>query len=133
MHTKPAGCLSGPDRFFAVIAAAVAGIVLAACSAAPSQETAGMVIRDHFEARRYRIVDLELGQISPVPLNRMTYMGTPGHIVEVRRISLEVLKDIGEYRKGRTLTFTNAAITIREKVDKKGPWTVADISGIPVP
>lgn len=92
-----------------------------------------MVIRDHFEARRYRVVDLQLGEISPVPLNRMTYMGTAGHIVEVRRITLEALKDIGEYRKGQTLTFAHAAIIIREKVDSKGEWTVVDISGIPVP
>ncbi|HYQ47626.1 MAG TPA: hypothetical protein VEP69_01045 [Thermodesulfovibrionales bacterium] len=133
MHTKPAGCFCGPDRFLAVIAAAAAGFLLAACSAAPSRETAARVIRDHFEGRRYRVMDLQLGKISSVPLNRMTYMGTPGNSIEIKRIVLEVLKDTGEYRRGQILTFADAVITIREKVDKKDQWSVVDVSGIPVP
>ena len=52
---------------------------------------------------------------------------------EIKRIVLEVLKDTGEYRRGQILTFTDAVIIIREKVDKKGQWSVMDVSGIPVP
>ncbi len=60
-------------------------------------------------------------------------MGTAGHIVEVRKITLQISEDIGEYRKGEFLTFTNGLVSIREKVDAKNQWIVVNISGIRVP
>ncbi len=60
-------------------------------------------------------------------------MGTQGHVVEIQQITLEVREDSREYKKGEKLVFTHAEIRIREKVDKKGEWTVVNSSGIPVP
>jgi hypothetical protein len=108
-------------------------ISLSSCTTAPSEETVSAVIRDHFEERGYRVVDLRIGGISPVPLSRKTYMGTEGHVVEIRRMDLEVLKDNRGHKKGERLVFTDASIQIREKADKKGGWIVGNISGIPVP
>jgi hypothetical protein len=68
-----------------------------------------------------------------MPLSQKTYMGTQGHIVEIMRITLEVREDNREYRKGEKLSFINASIRIREKIDKKGGWIVVNISGIQVP
>jgi len=106
---------------------------LFACSVAPSQETVSAVIKTYFEDRQYRVVELQLDAISSVPLNQKTYMGTQGHVVDIRQMTLEVLADNREYRKGEKLTFTHASIRIREKVDKKGEWIIANISGIQVP
>jgi hypothetical protein len=106
---------------------------LFACSVAPSQESVSAVIRTYFEERQYRVAELQLGTISSVPLNQKTYMGTQGHIVEIKQITLEVLEDRREYKKGERLIFTEAAIRIREKVDKKGEWIVMNMEGIRVP
>jgi len=125
--------LSRPERFPRIIFLCLAAVFLAACSVAPSQDTVSAVIRKHFEDRGYRVVELQLGTISSVPLNQKTYMGTQGHLVDISEITLEVLADNREYRKGEKLTFSHAAIRIREKVDNKGEWIIANISGIQVP
>jgi len=125
--------LSRPKQRHLAIFLGIAGFFLTACSVAPSQETVSSVIRSYFEERKYKIVELQLGKISPVPLSQKTYMGTQGHDVEIMRITLEVREDNWEYRKGEKLSFTNASIRIREKVDKKGEWIVVNISGIQVP
>jgi len=125
--------LSGPDRLSRIIFIGMAAVFLAACTVAPSQDTVGTVIRKYFEDRQYRVVELQLGTISSVPLSQKTYMGTQGHVVDISKITLEVLADNREYRKGEKLTFTHASIRIQEKVDKKGEWIIANISGIKVP
>ena len=125
--------MSRADQLSLAIFLGIAGFFLAACSVAPSQETVSSVIRSYFEERQYSVVELQLGAISPVPLSQKTYMGTQGHIVEIRRITLEVREDNREYRKGEKLSFINASIRIREKIDKKGGWIVVNISGIQVP
>jgi len=122
-----------PDRFSRIIFFSIAGMFLFACSVAPSQETVSAVIKTYFEDRQYRVVELQLDAISSVPLNQKTYMGTQGHVVDIRQMTLEVLADNREYRKGEKLTFTHASIRIREKVDKKGEWIITNISGIQVP
>jgi hypothetical protein len=125
--------LSRADQLSLAIFLGIAGFFLSACSVVPSQETVNSVIRSYFEERQYRVVELQLGAISPVPLSQKTYMGTQGHIVEIRQITLEVREDNREYRKGEKLSFINASIRIREKIDKKGGWIVVNISGIQVP
>ena len=125
--------MSRADLLSRAVFLGIAGFFLAACSVAPSQETVSSVIRSYFEERQYRVVELQLGAISPVPLSQKTYMGTQGHIVEIRRITLEVREDNREYRKGEKLSFINASMRIREKIDKKGGWIVVNISGIQVP
>ena len=125
--------MSRPDRLSRSIFIVVAAVFLAACTVAPSQETVSTVITKYFEDRQYRVVELQVGAISSVPLSQKTYMGTQGHVVDITRITLEVLADNREYRKGEKLTFSHASIRIREKVDKKGEWIITNISGIQVP
>jgi hypothetical protein len=108
-------------------------IFLSSCSTAPSEEALSAVIRDYFEGRGYKVADLQLGGISSVPLSEKTYMGTEGHVVEIRKMDLEVLQDTKDHKKGERLVFTDASIRIREKADKKGGWIVAQISGIQIP
>jgi hypothetical protein len=117
--------------FFILFSVAI--IFLSSCSTAPSEEAVSAVIRDHFEGRGYKVAELRIGGISSVPLSGKTYMGTKGHVVEIRKIDLEVLRDIGDHKKGERLVFADASIRIREKADKKGGWIVAQLSGIPVP
>ena len=125
--------MSRPDRLSRSIFFCIAVILLAACSVAPSQETVSSVIRAYFEDRGYRVMELQIGTISSVPLNQKTYMGTQGNVVDISQITLEVLADNREYHKGEKLTFFHAAIRIREKVDKKGEWVIANIAGIQIP
>lgn len=125
--------MSRPKQRYLAIFLGIAGLFLTACSVAPSQETVSSVIRSYFEVRKYKIVELQLGTISPVPLSQKTYMGAQGHDVEIMRITLEVRENNREYQKGEKLSFTHASIRIREKVDKKGEWVVVNISGIQVP
>ena len=133
MHTKRASSLFRPDRFPGSIVFGSAAVFLAACSAAPSQETVGAVIRTYFENRGYRVLELQISAISPVPLSQKTYMGTQGHVVEISKISLEVLADSREFHKGEKLTFSPAEIRIRQTIDNKDEWIIANISGIGVP
>jgi len=103
------------------------------CAVEPSEEVVRSTIRHYFQGRNYNVLELQLGSISPIPLDERTYMGTQGHVVEIAHIALEVREDAREYKKGERLVFTNAVIRIREQVGKKGDWIIADISGIYVP
>ena len=133
MRIGRADALFRTERLSFFIVFSIAAISLSSCSVAPSEEAVSAAIRDYFEGRDYKVADLQIGGISPVPLSQKTYMGTQGHIVEIRRITLEVREDNREYRKGEKLSFINASIRIREKIDKKGGWIVVNISGIQVP
>ena len=110
-----------------------ASVFFASCSTSPSEETVSAVIRDYFGGRGYKVADLQISGISPVPLSQKTYMGTEGHIVSIRHLTLEVLQDNKDLNKGERLEFADASLRIREKVAKKGQWVIANISGIQVP
>ena len=89
----------------------------------------------YFEDRKYRIVDIDINDIKPIPMSEQRYMGTKGYLVEIKSITLEATENIGlpvQYKKGEKLTFNNAVITIREKSDKKGEWIISNISGIAI-
>ena len=133
MPIRRADALSRTEKLSFLIVFIFVSISLSSCSTAPSEEAVKAVIRDHFEGRGYKVVDLQISGISSVPLSQKTYMGTEGHLVSVRRITLEVLGSTVDYKKGERLIFTDASIRIREKVARKGKWVVANISGIPVP
>lgn len=124
---------SGLSRYRASLAILLFSLFLFSCSIAPSQDAVHDTIRKFFEDRKCRVIELQIGSISSLPLNQKTYMGTAAHIVEIRKITLEISEDLREYRKGEILTFTNGSISIREKVDAKNQWIVANISGIRVP
>ncbi|GAB4388545.1 MAG: hypothetical protein Kow0025_08490 [Thermodesulfovibrionales bacterium] len=114
-----------PFRAGIAIWAGFALWALLGCSVPPPESTARDVIVRHFEARDYRVVNLELGEISPMPLGEKTYMGTRGFNVHVRSITLEAASP-----GGRRQTFENGDIFIKEKTGPGGGWTVSNISGI---
>lgn len=124
---------SGLSRVRASLAILLISLFLFSCSIAPSQDAVHETIRKFFEDRRCRVIELQIGSISSLPLDQKTYMGTAGHIVEVRKITLQITEDLREYRRGELLTFTNGSISIREKVDARNQWMVVNVSGIAVP
>ena len=108
---------------------------LSACSLPPSKDTVKEVIIKYFEVRKYRIADIDIGEIQPIPVSKQRYMGTKGYLVEIKSITLEAAENIGlpvQNKKREKLTFSNATITLREKNDKKGEWIISNISGIAI-
>ena len=108
---------------------------LSACSLPPSKDTVKEVIIKYFEVRKYRIADIDIAEIKPIPMSEQRYMGTKGYLVEIKSITLEAAENISlpvQNKKGKKLTFSNATITIREKSDKKGEWIISNISGIAI-
>ncbi len=109
-------------------------VALWGCSVPPSETTVAKAITDYFESSHYKVVDLKIGKIEGTPLSEKTYMGTPGYVVDVVSITLEPEEDKGsDIRRGSLLTFTNAAIRIRQDMADKNVWHVSIISGISVP
>jgi len=109
--------------------------LLAGCSSSPSKDAVARVITHYFEEKYYTVIEIDVGDIQPVPLREKTYMGTEGYVVGVRSITLEVTQDIGapwSYKKGQRLTFRNAVLHMREQPGEKGTWIISNISGIPV-
>ncbi len=123
------------DNFFFSLFLLPAVFLLAGCGAPPSKSLVTRVITHYFEEKHYKVIDIDIGDIQPIPLREKTYMGTEGYVVGVRSVTLEVTEDIGEpwsYRRGRILTFRNAVIHIKEQPGQKGAWVISHISGIPV-
>jgi hypothetical protein len=106
-------------------------LLLVGCRAAPSQGTVEAVIREHFEQRHYRVVDIELGGVSEIPLGEKTYMGARGYVARVSRITLEAAGPA--HKAGERLTFHNATVRITEDAGSRGGWIVTMVTGIPVP
>lgn len=136
---KAMGMVNGMERRAAgrLMAVGVLSLLFVGCQgcrSAPSEATVEAVLRGHFEARGYRVADLELGGISPVPLSEKTYMGARGYVALVRRITLEASGPAGPAHKaGEPLTFENATVRITEESGPRGGWTVSVVTGIPVP
>lgn len=111
-------------------------ILLAAlwgCSVAPAERTVAGAITDYFESGRYKVVDLQIGNIEGIPLSEKTYMGTPGYVVDIVSITLEPQADKGiDIKKGKQITFSNASIRVRQDTVNKNVWHVSIISGISV-
>lgn len=111
-------------------------VLIAGCSNAPSQSTIEEVITKHFEARRYIVLELRVGGISPIPQSDKQYMGTEAFDVKVPLIFLEFNKDVGgtrTFKRGQNISFTDVVIRIKKTSPKSNEWIVADISGIPLP
>ena len=107
-------------------------LILAACSSAPSKDTAEAVIIHHFEKRHYIVRNLMIGNISTIPMGNKQYMGTEGYVIRVTSITLEFMRDTGNYKKGNYLTFNNARVYIKKSRDKNPEWIVNNIEGIPL-
>jgi len=93
------------------------------------------VIISHFESGPYKVQDLVIGDVSPIPAGEKQYMGTKGYVVNIPAITLEFLRDIGEpwnYKKGQYMTFHDGTIRIKKSAGKGDEWLIVDIAGIPV-
>jgi hypothetical protein len=111
-------------------------VLLSGCKPAPSVQTVNKLVLDHFETEKYHVVALDIGDITSLSPGEKTYMGTPGYLVDIKSITLEIRQDIGSpvlYRKGQQVTFTNAGMKIREQPGQRANWIIIGISGIPVP
>ncbi|MGE5893640.1 MAG: hypothetical protein ACM34I_06250 [bacterium] len=121
-----------PRLFFFVFLTALA---LTTCKAAPPESVIREAITRYFEAKNYRVVELDIGNVESGPLGEKTYMAPEGYLIELRKITLEVTEDIGEpwnYRKGQVFTFTDASVRIRREKNAQEVWIVGTVSGIPV-
>jgi hypothetical protein len=110
--------------------------LLSGCRPAPAGQVVKALIEKHFETEKYHVVEIRMGDITPLSLGGKTYMGTPGYLVDIRSITLEIRQDIGAqaaYRKGQHVTFTNARVSIKEQSGPTGKWVITRIEGIPVP
>jgi len=108
---------------------------IASCSIPPSKNPVTDIITQYFADKKFKVTELQIGNIKPIPMGEQRYMGTRGYFVEIKSITLEATENIGlpvQYKKGEQLTFSNATMTIREKSDKKGEWIISRISGIAI-
>ena len=106
---------------------------LSGCAFKPDHGAVKDSIARHFQERKYKVVAIDIGEITSTPLSSKVYMGTEGYLVKVRSITLEVTEDSVSppyYKRGQQLTFSNAAVQIR--AGERGRWMVSHISGIPV-
>jgi hypothetical protein len=105
------------------------------CNPSPPEKIIRKTITAYFEENHYRVIEMSMGEISPIAMGQKRYMGTEGYIVPLSSITLEVTRDRGEpvrVRKGERFTFSNGMIQVREKAGERGTWIVVKISGIPV-
>jgi len=111
-------------------------ILLPGCKPAPSEQMVKDLIVTYFETKKYHVIEIDLGEIKSLSLGEKTYMGTPGYLVDIKSVTLEIGRDIKApslYRKGQYVTFTNSSIRIKEQPGQGGKWILSDISGIPLP
>lgn len=110
--------------------------LLSGCTPAPSKGEVEELIVRHFEIKHYKVEELKIGAINPIPENKKQYMGTPGYIVDVTSLILEIPEDSGapwNYKKGQKVSFNNSQITVRQGTGQDKKWIIAHISGVPVP
>jgi hypothetical protein len=115
------------------VAVMLAIFLLLGCAGKPDERAVNDSISRYFQERHYKVLRLDIGSVSSIPLKSRVYMGPEGYIVHVRSITLEATQDSGpplNYRKGQRLTFDSALIHIR--AGDKGGWQVSNISGITV-
>jgi hypothetical protein len=109
--------------------------LLSGCAVPPDEKIVEDSISQYFEARNYRVVEIEIRSIKQIPLSNKVYMGTAGYIVDVRSITMEATADSGaprKVKKGRRFTFKDAVFQIREKAGERGRWVISVISGVSV-
>jgi hypothetical protein len=119
-----------------IFLALVLVFITAGCKVAPKKEALQDIITQYFEARKYRVLELNITDIQPLHLREKTYMGTDAYTVIIHSITLAITENSGPpwfYRTGQEVTFRDAAITIKEGRGKRGTWIIHDITGIAVP
>jgi len=111
-------------------------LLLSGCTPAPSKGEIEELIVRHFEIKHYKVEELRIGAINPIPDNKKRYMGTPGFTVNVTSLILEIPEDTGapwNYKKGQKVSFNDSQITVRQGTGQDKKWVIAHISGILVP
>jgi hypothetical protein len=118
------------------LASVLVSLLLVACSAGPSSDEFNQVIRQHFEARGYRVVELVMGDVDSLGVGEKRYMGTEGYTVRIKRIVVEASGRsgiaVGQAGTGQ-VSFSNASVSVRENPGQKGAWLITNIQGIAVP
>lgn len=118
---------------FLQVAMAVSLCLLSGCTAKPGEGVVKQMITRYFRKRHYDVIEIDIAEISSIPLKDRVYMGPEGYIVKLRSIIMEVLQDSGpplDYRKGQLLTFQHARIRI--VAEGKGKWMISGVSGMRV-
>jgi hypothetical protein len=119
--------------FFLPVLVAFSLFLFSGCVVKPDHGAVKDAIARYFQERKYKVVAMNIGEITSTPLGRKVYMGAEGYRVEVSSITLEVTEDAGPpsyYKRGQHLTFRGAEVQIR--AGEGGRWMVSHISGIPV-
>ena len=119
--------------FFLQVTMAISFCLLSGCTARPDEGVVKATIAQYFSERHYHVVEIDIAEISSIPLKSRVYMGPEGYIVRLRSITLEALKDSGpplNYRKGQLITFGHARIRI--VAAGEGKWMISNVSGISV-
>jgi hypothetical protein len=113
----------------------LAAYLISGCAVPPDEKIVKDSIVQYFQARNYKVVELGIADIKPLPLSEKVYMGTRGYIVNIKLITLVAVGDSAELRRHKEkerLTFRNAVLQIREKAGEQGRWEISVISGIPI-
>ena len=106
------------------------------CAPSPSKGEIEEVIVKYFEIKQYKVAELSIGTIDPIPAGKLQYMGTPGYTVNVTTLILEIPEDTGapwNYRKGQKVSFNNVQISIQQSTGQNKKWLIKNISGVSVP
>lgn len=70
-------------------------LLSAGCTPRPPESSLREGIIRHFESKKYTVLELTIGDITPIPLKDMRYMGMLGYIVDIKSLTLEVTENIG--------------------------------------
>ncbi|NIP92546.1 MAG: hypothetical protein GWO24_03385 [Akkermansiaceae bacterium] len=111
-------------------------VLFVACRPAPSDDAAREAIVSHFGSRHYRVVELELADISPITTGEKTYMGVPAFRVKIRKITIRVERGMppgSGIARGELVTFRDAGVLLKEPRDGAGRYAVSDVQGVALP
>ena len=107
---------------------------LSGCNVSQSKNEIRSEIIKHFEARHYKVIDMDISAIESIPQGEKIYMGTEGYIVKIKSITLEATMLNPQFRntKGQRRVYKNGSIRIKKSTDKLQKWIITDITNIPV-
>jgi hypothetical protein len=104
------------------------------CNTSPPKNEIRNEIVKHFEARHYKVIDMDIKAIESIPQGEKIYMGTEGYIVKLKSITLEATRKNPHFEdtKGQRLIYMNGIIRIKKSTDQLQKWIITDIANISV-
>jgi hypothetical protein len=104
------------------------------CNTSPPKNEIRNDIIKYFEVRHYKVIDMDISAIEPLPQGKKIYMGTEGYIVKIKSITLEATTQNPQFRdtKGQRLIYKNGSIRVKKSTDQLQKWFITDIANIPV-